>query len=191
MAVTPKEELEVYDNYKKIKNIALFGIDSADGIGRSDSTMIATIDPVHDKLKITSIMRDSYVNIDGYGYDKLNDTISFDEEKAKKILDDAKIVDSNKDGYRELDGKNIELNFLTYDSRNLTDFAEGVALQLEKIGIKVNVKKTDADTEWNMLVSGEYDLLNTNWMTVQDGNPYGYLDNWYGKSNANYCRISK
>ena len=104
-----------------------------------------------------------------YGYDKLNDTISFDEEKAKKILDDAKIVDSNKDGYRELDGKNIELNFLTYDSRNLTDFAEGVALQLEKIGIKVNVKKTDADTEWNMLVSGEYDLLNTNWMTVQDG----------------------
>ena len=122
-----------------------------------------------------------------YGYDKLNDTISFDEEKAKKILDDAKIVDSNKDGYRELDGKNIELNFLTYDSRNLTDFAEGVALQLEKIGIKVNVKKTDADTEWNMLVSGEYDLLNTNWMTVQDGNPYGYLDNLYGKSNANYC----
>ena len=71
-----------------------------------------------------------------YGYDKLNDTISFDEEKAKKILDDAKIVDSNKDGYRELDGKNIELNFLTYDSRNLTDFAEGVALQLEKIGIR-------------------------------------------------------
>ena len=65
-----------------------------------------------------------------YGYDKLNDTISFDEEKAKKILDDAKIVDSNKDGYRELDGKNIELNFITYDSRNLTDFAEGVALQL-------------------------------------------------------------
>ena len=38
-----------------------------------------------------------------------------------------------------------------------------------------------------MLVSGEYDLLNTNWMTVQDGDPYGYLDNWYGKSNANYC----
>ncbi len=77
LAVTPKEELEVYDNYKKIKNIALFGIDSADGIGRSDSTMIATIDPVHDKLKITSIMRDSYVNIDGYGYDKLNHAYAF------------------------------------------------------------------------------------------------------------------
>ena len=122
-----------------------------------------------------------------YGYDKLKDATPFDEEKAKKILDDAKIVDSDGDGYRELDGKNVELNFLTYDSRNLPDFAEGVASQLEKIGIKVNVKKTDADTEWNMLVAGEYDLLNTNWMTVQDGDPYGYLDNWYGKSNANYC----
>lgn len=77
LAVTPKEELEVYDNYKKIKNIALFGIDSEDGVGRSDSTMVATIDPVHDKLKITSIMRDSYVNIDGYGYDKLNHAYAF------------------------------------------------------------------------------------------------------------------
>ncbi|MBC5625014.1 LCP family protein [Clostridium sp. NSJ-49] len=77
LGVTSKEELEVYDNYKKIKNIALFGIDSADGVGRSDSMMIATVDPVHDKLKITSLMRDSYVNIDGYGYDKLNHAYAF------------------------------------------------------------------------------------------------------------------
>ena len=77
LGVTSKEELEVYDNYKKIKNIALFGIDSADGVGRSDSMMIATVDPVHDKLKITSLMRDSYVNIEGYGYDKLNHAYAF------------------------------------------------------------------------------------------------------------------
>ena len=77
LGVTSKEELEVYDNYSKIKNIALFGIDSADGVGRSDSMMIATIDPVHDKLKITSLMRDSYVNIEGYGYDKLNHAYAF------------------------------------------------------------------------------------------------------------------
>lgn len=77
LGVTSKEELEVYDNYSKIKNIALFGIDSEDGVGRSDSTMVATIDPVHDKLKITSIMRDSYVNIDGYGHDKLNHAYAY------------------------------------------------------------------------------------------------------------------
>ena len=77
LGVTPKEELEVYDNYKKIKNIALFGIYSADGVGRSDSMMIATVDPIHDKLKITSLMRDSYVNIEGHGYDKLNHAYAF------------------------------------------------------------------------------------------------------------------
>lgn len=77
LGVTSKEELEVYDNYKKIKNIALFGIDSADGVGRSDSMMIATVDPVHNKLKITSLMRDSYINIEGYGYDKLNHAYAF------------------------------------------------------------------------------------------------------------------
>ena len=77
LGVTPKEELEVYDNYKKIKNIALFGIDSADGVGRSDSMMIATVDPIHDKLKITSIMRDSYVTIADRGEDKINHAYAF------------------------------------------------------------------------------------------------------------------
>ena len=45
--------------------------------GRSDSIMIATIDPVHNKLKLTSIMRDSYVSIDGHGQDKINHAYAF------------------------------------------------------------------------------------------------------------------
>lgn len=71
------EELKEYDNHNKIKNIALFGVDSSDGVGRSDAIMIATVDPVHDKLKVTSLMRDTYVNIEGYGYDKLNHAYAF------------------------------------------------------------------------------------------------------------------
>ena len=77
LGIVSEEELQQYDNYEKITNIALFGIDSEDGVGRSDSIMIATIDPVHDKLKISSIMRDSYVNIDGHGYDKINHAYAF------------------------------------------------------------------------------------------------------------------
>lgn len=73
-----KEELANYENANKITNIALFGVDSENGeAGRSDSIMVATIDPVHKKLKITSIMRDSYVNIEGYGDDKINHAYSF------------------------------------------------------------------------------------------------------------------
>ena len=77
LGIVSDEELKKYNNYEKITNIALFGIDSEDGLGRSDSIMIATIDPVHDKLKISSIMRDSYVNIDGHGYDKINHAYAF------------------------------------------------------------------------------------------------------------------
>lgn len=73
-----EEDFDGYANSKKITNIALFGIDALEGeAGRSDSIMVATIDPVHKKLKITSIMRDSYVNIAGYGNDKINHAYAF------------------------------------------------------------------------------------------------------------------
>ncbi|MBD7916144.1 LCP family protein [Clostridium sp. Sa3CUN1] len=73
-----EEEIKEYDNAKDIKNIALFGVDATDGqTGRSDSIMIATLDPVHNKLKLTSIMRDSYVYIDGYGQDKINHAYAY------------------------------------------------------------------------------------------------------------------
>lgn len=70
------ESLSEYND--KITNIALFGIDAEDGnIGRSDSIMIATFDNNKKKLKLTSIMRDSYVDIDGHGKDKINHAYAF------------------------------------------------------------------------------------------------------------------
>ncbi len=49
---------------KYIKNIALLGIDSGDdNVGRSDCILIATIDTEHNKIKLSSIIRDSYVTI--------------------------------------------------------------------------------------------------------------------------------
>ena len=73
-----QEEIKEFSSSEKIINIALFGIDATDGnTGRSDATMVATIDPVHKKLKLTSFMRDSYVYIEGYGQDKLNHAYAF------------------------------------------------------------------------------------------------------------------
>jgi LCP family protein required for cell wall assembly len=57
-----------------ITNILFLGIDSRDpksDVGRSDSIMILTIDEKNDKLKVTSIMRDSLVSIDGHGEEKI------------------------------------------------------------------------------------------------------------------------
>jgi len=59
----------------EIINILLVGADKRSTwkeAGRSDSCMIATIDKKHGKLKLTSLMRDMYVDIPGYGKDKFN-----------------------------------------------------------------------------------------------------------------------
>ena len=56
-----------------VKNIALFGLDARENenSGRSDALIVLTVDNKHDKIKMTSILRDSEVYIDGHGYDKI------------------------------------------------------------------------------------------------------------------------
>ncbi|WP_291658812.1 LCP family protein [Clostridium sp.] len=70
------EKLSAYAD--DVINIALYGIDATDGnIGRSDAIMIATVDKANNSLKLTSIMRDSYVDIPGRGMDKINHAYAF------------------------------------------------------------------------------------------------------------------
>src|SRR5690625_3504810 len=69
---------DTFEN-KKVVNIALFGVDrrSSSGVGRSDSIMIATIDREHKKIKLTSLLRDLYVDIPGRGMDKLGHAYAY------------------------------------------------------------------------------------------------------------------
>lgn len=62
-----------------IKNIALFGLDAREdeNVGRSDALMVLSVDSKHHKLKLTSILRDSQVYIDGYGYDKVTHAYAY------------------------------------------------------------------------------------------------------------------
>ena len=124
-----------------------------------------------------------------YGSDKLNaaDPYKYDPEKAKKILDDAGIKDTNGDGFRELDGKEIDLQFVSYESRCLNDFSDAFIQYMKEVGIKATPKYGTSDDQWSKLTAGEYDLNNNNWQTVPTGDPEAFLDNWYSKSEANYC----
>ncbi|MBQ2840076.1 MAG: LCP family protein [Oscillospiraceae bacterium] len=58
----------------EVINIAVFGVDSRtnDVSGRSDAIMIVSVDMKHDKIKAVSLMRDSLVEIENYGWYKLN-----------------------------------------------------------------------------------------------------------------------
>lgn len=57
---------------RSITNIALFGIDAREkGSARSDVIMIASVDKKHNKIKIASVMRDCYVEIEDHGKNKI------------------------------------------------------------------------------------------------------------------------
>lgn len=62
-----------------VKNIALFGLDAREdeNVGRSDALLVLTVDGKRRKLKLTSILRDSEVYIEGYGYDKITHAYAY------------------------------------------------------------------------------------------------------------------
>ncbi len=84
-----KEELGIASGvieHPEITNIALFGIDARDPnsfTGLADSIMVLTIDEIHNKIKLTSVMRDTrvFLGTDYYAtstnYDKINHSYSY------------------------------------------------------------------------------------------------------------------
>lgn len=72
------ENTQSTDKKDAIINIALFGVDAPNGqAGRSDADLILTIDKKHNKLKLSSIMRDSYVDVKGHGMTKLTHAYAY------------------------------------------------------------------------------------------------------------------
>ncbi|MBQ1509604.1 MAG: LCP family protein [Selenomonadaceae bacterium] len=62
--------------------IMIMGVDEReDDVGRSDTLMIATIDPDLEKAALLSIPRDTRVKIQKHGYDKINAAFAYGGEK--------------------------------------------------------------------------------------------------------------
>ena len=159
-----EDKLSKYDD--SITNIALFGIDASDGgVGRSDSIMIATIDTHNKKLKLTSIMRDSYVNIDGHGLDKINHAYAF--------------------GKAELAIKTLNENF----DLNISEFAAVNFSTLPKIIDKLGGIELDIDSEELQYINGYIsDLNGINNTSVSPISSTG-LQHVNGTQAMAYCRI--
>ena len=110
----PREDLDNEDlgisssDYDEVKNIALLGIDarSDTDVGRSDAVVILTVDKKHNKIKLTSIARDSYVSIDGHKKDKLTHAYAYGKSQlAVKTLN-----------------QNFELEITDYVTMNFFEF---------------------------------------------------------------------
>lgn len=110
-----EEEIDIEDlNLKEVEgitNVLLVGVDDRgeDDSVRADALMIATIDSVNNKLKLTSLMRDTLVNIPGKGETKLThahayggmDTLIKTVESNFQI-DINKYVKINFDGFKDV-----------------------------------------------------------------------------------------
>ncbi|MDM0943886.1 LCP family protein [Clostridium perfringens] len=120
-----RENLSINEKQVKeenhIKNIALFGIDAPkEKVGRSDAIMILTLDEEHKVMKLTSIMRDSYVDIPGHGDDKITHAYAFGgPELAMKTLNE-----------------NFKVNVEDFMAVNFTSLPEII----DKLGgVKINI----------------------------------------------------
>lgn len=70
----------VAETLKGYRNIALFGVDARANTydnTRSDCIMIVSINQDTNEVKLTSVYRDTYVYIEGYGYDKITHAYAY------------------------------------------------------------------------------------------------------------------
>jgi LCP family protein required for cell wall assembly len=63
----------------KVTNIALFGVDRREKgeAARSDSIIVLSIDEKSKKIKMSSVMRDTYVNVNGHGKTKITHAYAY------------------------------------------------------------------------------------------------------------------
>ena len=105
-----------------VTNYLIFGIEEFGGARNTDSMMIASINTKDDTLKLTSLLRDSYVDIPGYKANKLNS--AYARGGANLLM--ATIEQNYKiqlDGYASVDFKSFE---------KIVDLVGGVTIELGK-----------------------------------------------------------
>ena len=105
---------QVEENLSEYRNIALFGVDSRDsnlGKGnRSDCIIIASLNNNTKEVKLISVYRDTYVNMEGHGLDKITHAYSYGEAPlAIKTLNE-----------------NFDLNITEFATVNFDSVAEAV-----------------------------------------------------------------
>ena len=127
-----------YQGKDGITNILLIGTDGRPGEtnSRSDAMMILTVDDVHKDLKLTSLARDTYVDIPGHGYQKL--THAYVYGQASLLIE---TIENN----FEIDIN----NYVAVDFYSFIDIIDALG------GITVNVKQSEIN-ETNKFIHETY-----------------------------------
>lgn len=149
---------QVEEHLEEYRNIAIFGIDSWGNYetgDRSDCIMLASLNETTGEIKLISVYRDTYVEIEGHGLDKINHAYQFGSAQlALKTLN-----------------TNLDLNIKEFVTVNFDAVAEaidllgGVNIEIDKDELKyingyiANVSKITGKKSKNITKTGKQ-LLN-------------------------------
>ncbi len=140
------------EEFNEIITIAFFGTDSRDtsnmNSGRSDTIMLASINPNLKSIKLISIPRDTYVEVPGYGKTKINHAYAYGKEQLS-----IKTINSNF-------GLNIT-EYATIDFSGLVNIINDVG------GIELTITESEKNYI-NTYVKESYELT---------GNPVKKIEN--------------
>lgn len=136
------ENENTYENM--IDNILLIGEDSSKrtGISRADTMIILTIDNMNKCLKLTSLARDTLVDIPNRGYDKLNHAYAYGG--IDLLLDTI--------------NQNLNMNIKDYAIVDFNSFIEIVDIIG---GVDIEVKENEI-SQLNLIIDACYRLSNNN-----------------------------
>ena len=95
---------------------------------------------------------------DGWARDTSVSGYSYDPERAMQILDAAGIVDGDGDGWREIDGQNIDLDFQSRGDGEWLLSTQIIQQFLEDVGLRSSITTSERLTYYDAVRLGDYDL---------------------------------
>jgi polyisoprenyl-teichoic acid--peptidoglycan teichoic acid transferase len=158
-----------------VNNYLIFGIEEFGGARNTDSIMIASINTKDDTIKLTSLLRDSYVDIPGYKANKLNS--AYAKGGANLLIE---TIEQNYkiqiDGYASVDFKSFE---------KIVDLLGGVNIELGKEEAMYLNKTNYISKKSNRNVKPGMNKLNGNqvmgYVRVRKVKTLGGANNDYGR----------
>lgn len=111
------------------------------------------------------------------------ETVSYDPEGAKKLLEESGWKDTDGDGYADKDGQKLTIDWLTYPTRlEQPKLAEYAQATLKEIGIDVVVNNTSDHMTY--AADGNFDLYVSSTTTAPTGDPeYFFTSTVVGPKN--------
>lgn len=156
-----------------VLNILLFGQDSPateEDHGRSDTTILLSIDNVHKKLKLTSFQRDTYVSIPGHGENKINSAFTFGGERLS--------IDTIETNFGIKVDKYATVDFSSF--RQVIEALGGVDIELTLEEIKYINAQIDVNGQTDVTSFLKYDETKEKQMVHLDG----YQALWYARDRG-------